>query len=66
MRPDIRLLASGGLLDSDIATRYRIPVKDRYTLELFGRLENIADRTYYEAGYQTPGIWGTAGVRWRF
>ena len=51
---------------ADIATRYRIPVKDRYTLELFGRLENIADRTYYEAGYQTPGFWGTAGLRWRF
>ncbi|MCX6612095.1 MAG: TonB-dependent receptor [Acidobacteria bacterium] len=51
---------------ADIAARYRIPVKDRYTLEIFTRLENVNNRTYYEAGYQTPGFWGTGGIRFRF
>jgi outer membrane receptor protein involved in Fe transport len=51
---------------ADIATRYRIPLRDRYTLELFTRLENINNRKYYEAGYQTPGFWGTGGFRFRF
>lgn len=48
---------------ADIAARYRIPLRDRYTVELFTRLENINNRTYYEAGYQTPGFWGTGGFR---
>jgi len=51
---------------ADIATRYRIPVTDRHSIELFARLENINNQTYYEAGYLTPRFWGTAGLRWKF
>lgn len=51
---------------ADLAARYRIPLTDRHGLELFTRLENINNQTYYEAGYQTPGFWGTTGLRWRF
>ncbi|MEO5953624.1 MAG: TonB-dependent receptor, partial [Chloroflexia bacterium] len=51
---------------ADIATRYRIPVADRHSIELFARLENINNQTYYEAGYLTPRFWGTAGLRWKF
>jgi outer membrane cobalamin receptor len=50
----------------DLSARYRIPLKDRYNLELVTRLENLNNQTYYEAGYQTPGFWGTGGLRWRF
>ncbi len=50
----------------DLAARYRIPLNDQRNVELFTRLENVNNRTYYEAGYQTPGFWGTAGIRLRF
>lgn len=49
----------------DLAARYRVPLSDRRSLEFFTRLENLTNRTYYEAGYQTPGFWGTAGLRFR-
>jgi iron complex outermembrane receptor protein len=49
----------------DLAARYRVPLGDRRSLEFFTRLENLSNRTYYEAGYQTPGFWGTAGLRFR-
>ncbi|MBM3762112.1 MAG: TonB-dependent receptor [Acidobacteria bacterium] len=51
---------------ADIATRYRIPLKDTKSLEFFARLENLTNRTYYEAGYLTPGFWGTGGLRFGF
>jgi vitamin B12 transporter len=51
---------------ADISARYRIPLTDRYSMEMFARLENIGNRTYYEAGYLTPGFWGTGGLRLRF
>ncbi|MDX2270220.1 MAG: TonB-dependent receptor [Bryobacter sp.] len=50
----------------DLAARYRVLSGEKSGLELFTRLENLANRTYYEAGYQTPGFWGTVGLRWRF
>lgn len=55
-----------GPLKADLSARYRIPLNDKNSLELFARLENLSNRTYYEAGYQTPGFWGTAGLRWKF
>ena len=61
-----RAFRFAGPRKADLAARYRIPVKDRYTIELFTRLENINNRTYYEAGYQTPGFWGTGGLRFKF
>jgi vitamin B12 transporter len=51
---------------ADIAARYRVPLRDQLGLEFFARLENLANRTYFEAGYQTPGFWGTGGIRLRF
>jgi vitamin B12 transporter len=61
-----RAFRFSGPRKADIASRYRIPLTDRQSLELYARLENITNRTYYEAGYITPGFWGTAGLRWRF
>jgi outer membrane receptor protein involved in Fe transport len=61
-----RAFRFAGPRKADLAARYRIPLSDRRQLEFFTRLENINNQTYYEAGYQTPRFWGTAGVRWRF
>lgn len=61
-----RAFRFAGPRKADIAARYRIPLRDQLGLEFFARLENINNRTYYEAGYQTPGFWGTGGIRLRF
>lgn len=50
----------------DLAARYRLPLGEQRAAEFFTRLENLNNQTYYEAGYQTPGFWGTAGLRFRF
>jgi outer membrane cobalamin receptor len=50
----------------DLAARYRVTIGEQRSLELFTRLENLGNNTYYEAGYQTPAFWATAGLRLRF
>jgi hypothetical protein len=35
-------------------------------LKLFGKLENVFDREYFEDGFRSPGIWGTAGLAFEF
>jgi outer membrane receptor protein involved in Fe transport len=33
---------------------------------LFGGVENLLDRTYYENGFLAPGAVGRGGVKFRF
>jgi iron complex outermembrane receptor protein len=55
-----------GPVKADIAASYTRTLGDRHGLEIFTRVENIFNRTYFEDGFQTPGTWATAGVKFRF
>ena len=39
---------------------------DARRLRLFGKVENVFDRDYYENGFRTPGIHGRAGAALHF
>jgi len=51
---------------ADVSASYTIPVNDRVSVTLFGRVENLTDTTIRENGILTPGATGTGGVKLRF
>jgi vitamin B12 transporter len=51
-----------GLRKGDLTASYTFPLSDARRLRLFGKVENVFDRDYYENGFRTPGINGRAGA----
>ena len=48
----------------NVALSYKLIEKERYTLEVFGRAENLFDEDYEEVyGFETPGIAAFGGIR---
>ena len=61
-----RRLQFAGPVKADIVLRYDFPVSDTRNLELYGKVENVFDREYYENGFGSPGAWVIGGVRFAF
>jgi iron complex outermembrane receptor protein len=61
-----RAAAFDGPLKADLAGSYSISLSDRHTLQLFTRIENVLNRTYYEDGFRTPGAWAVLGMKISF
>jgi iron complex outermembrane receptor protein len=51
---------------SDLAAGYTLPLGESASLRFFTRVENVFDRTYYEEGFRTPGVWATGGMKLMF
>jgi iron complex outermembrane receptor protein len=51
-----------GIRKGDLTASYTLPFSDSRRLRLFGKIENVFDRDYYENGFRTPGIQGRAGA----
>lgn len=48
----------------DLALAYKLLQRERHTLELFGRVDNLLDEDYEEAfGFQSPGFAAFGGIR---
>lgn len=50
----------------DTVVSYRLPWGERRQAELFWRAENLTGQRYFEDGFQTPGRWMLAGLRFGF
>jgi vitamin B12 transporter len=51
----------------DLTAGYTFPLnKDRFSLRVFGTVENLLDQEYYENGFKTPGRNGRAGLSFGF
>ncbi len=50
----------------DASASYRLHFGEKIKPELFGRVENLLDQTYYEDGFRTPGRWGVVGLKVSF
>ena len=61
-----RRMLFAGPVKADVVVRYDIPVADSKTVELYGKVENVFDDSYYEDGFSTPGVWAIGGMRFRF
>jgi len=55
-----------GIFRGDVTASYTLPLSDARRLRLFGKVENIFDREYYENGFRTPGAGGRAGAALSF
>ncbi|HEX8147148.1 MAG TPA: TonB-dependent receptor, partial [Pyrinomonadaceae bacterium] len=61
-----RAFRFGGMRKGDLTAGYTFPLSDSRRLRLFGKVENVFDRRYYENGFRTPGINGRAGASLSF
>ncbi|HJQ35194.1 MAG TPA: TonB-dependent receptor [Pyrinomonadaceae bacterium] len=55
-----------GIFKGDVTASYTLPLSDTRRLRLFGKVENVFDREYYENGFRTPGVNGRAGAALSF
>ena len=55
-----------GMRRGDVTASYTLPLSESRRLRLFGKVENIFDREYYENGFRTPGVNGRAGAALHF
>lgn len=55
-----------GIRKGDLTASYTLPLSDARRLRLFGKIENVFDRVYYENGFRTPGINARAGAALHF
>jgi vitamin B12 transporter len=61
-----RAFRFGGHLKADVTASYAWPLAESRTLRLFGKVENLFDRDYFENGFRTPGVTGRAGAALNF
>lgn len=61
-----RRMVFDGPVKADVVFRYAIPVREGQTVELFGKVENLLDRRYFENGFLAPQAWAVGGLRFRF
>jgi len=55
-----------GLVKADVGGSYTIPFNETRSLRLFGYVDNLFDREYYESGFRTAGRTGRAGATFIF
>ena len=55
-----------GMRKGDLTAGYTFPLSDSRRLRLFGKVENVFDRRYYENGFRTPGVNARAGAALHF
>ena len=54
------------VVKADFGAGYAWPLSEKRTLRLFGKVENVFDREYYESGFRTPGANARAGAALSF
>jgi len=55
-----------GPIKTDAGASYTLPLAEQRSVRLFGYVENLFDREYYESGFRTPGVTGRAGAQFNF
>ena len=55
-----------GPVKADLAAIYTVHLSDNRALQMFTRIENILNRTYYEDGFRAPKAWAVLGMKVHF
>jgi iron complex outermembrane receptor protein len=55
-----------GIVKADLVASYRIPISDVRGVRIYGKVENMLDREYYENGFRTPGATALGGLKFEF
>jgi iron complex outermembrane receptor protein len=55
-----------GYVKADVVAGYTLPIDERLSLRLYGKVENVFDRAYTESGFRAPGAFFIGGAAFRF
>ncbi len=55
-----------GYVKADLVAGYTLPIDERLSLRLYGKVENVFDRAYTESGFRAPGAYFIGGAAFRF
>jgi vitamin B12 transporter len=55
-----------GYVKADLVGAYTLPIDDRLSLRIYGKIENVFDRSYTESGFRAPGAFFIGGAAFRF
>src|SRR5215475_13107556 len=55
-----------GYVKADLVAGYTLPIDDRLSLRIYGKVENVFDRAYTESGFRAPGAYFIGGAAFRF
>lgn len=61
-----RVFRFDGPLKLDGVASYRLTNWESASLSLYGKVENVLNRQFYESGFRTPRRWALAGLRLEF
>ncbi len=61
-----RIFRFEGPLKLDTVGSYRLAQWERGSLSLYGKVENLLNRQFYESGFRNPKRWALAGLRLEF
>lgn len=50
----------------DVVASYTVPVSDRWRVQLFTRVDNALNQTWYEDGFRVPKAWAVGGLKLLF
>jgi len=55
-----------GFTRSDLVGGYRLWAAEGRTIRLYGKVENVFQREYYEQGVLSPTVWGSMGLTYSY
>jgi iron complex outermembrane receptor protein len=55
-----------GPRQAGLSAGYTRALTERLNMRVYTRIYNLANQTYYEDGFRTPGRWATGGVKFSF
>lgn len=61
-----RIMQFPGPKKVDLVVNYKLPLKDNYTLDIYGKAENLTNRRYTDNGFLAPQAWAIGGIKFNF
>jgi iron complex outermembrane receptor protein len=55
-----------GPRQANLSIGYTHPLSESSRIRLYASIKNLADQTFYEDGFRTPGRWAVAGITYSF
>ena len=59
-----RRMVFNGPVKADVVFSHQIPLGER-AVEMYGKIENVFNKHYYEDGFVSPAAWAIGGFRFR-
>ncbi len=55
-----------GIVKADVVAGYTFELTDSKSLKVYGKVDNMFDREYFESGFRVPGATALGGVQFQF